>query len=223
MDKLGKLSLNFGSAVLPPPITSKKKQRDSADLTNSFNGLGLDENSALLGSLQSINIGQKKHLSEDKLEESKKLDEIVRLLRKYGTEGFPERIVGRKGHYGEGELNIFAEWLERMGYGNTGHRIERETKLEFNIRYLAHEVNKGVSLEKLIDDMYPFREIDQDYEKFRQDVITALYNTLTGEQAGDFGGRKKKTKKSKKSKKNKKSCKARKSRRRNRKYKVNLI
>lgn len=233
MDKLSKLPLNFGSAasaVLPPPITGKKKPRDySADLTNSFNGLGFDEDSGLLMSFGENSLGEKKQLPDKHVtqQESEMLQEIVRLLRKYDTEDFPETIVGRKGYAGEGELNIFAQWLKSMGYGDIGERKNTKggANIEFNIRYLAREVNyRGVSLEDLIKDMFGLSKPGQNYGDFRGDVIIALYNTLTGKQPvyseamqeeEHTGGRKK----SRRNKKKKKSRKARKTRRCKKKYK----
>ena len=228
MNKFRTLASNFSSAaVLPPPITGKKKPRD---LTNSFNSLELDEGSGLPMSFGEISLGEKKQQLDENvmLQESEMLQEIDRLLRYYNRVDFPETIVGRKGYAGEGELNIFAQWLRYYGYGDIGERKNTKggANIEFNIRYLAYEVNKGTSLEDLIEDMFGLSKPGQNYGDFRGDVIIALLNTLQNkrpvyseamqeEEEEHTGGRKK----SRRNQKKKKSRKARKTRRCKKKYK----
>ena len=235
MEKFRNLASNFSSAaVLPSHITGKKKPRDSADLTDSLNSLELDEGSGLPMSFGEISLGEKKQQLDENvmLQESEMLEEINRLLRYYNTVGFPETIVGRRGYAGQGELNIFAQWLRYYGYGDIGERKNEkgQTKLEFNIKFLAHQVKTGVLLEELIREMFLFCERGQNYGDFRGDVMTALYNTLTGKlpvyseatQEDDEeskGGRKK----SRRNQKKKKSRKARKTRRCKKKYKKEKV
>ena len=233
MEKIRNLASNFSSAaVLPPPITGKKKTRDSADLTDSLNSLELDEGSGLPMSFGNIDLGQKKQQVDNSvlLQESDMLEEIDSLLRKYGTDGFPETIVGKQEFHGEGELNIFAQWLRSMGYGDIGERKNEKggANVEFNIRYLANEVNRGTtSLEELIQDMFRLAEGGTNYETFRGDVIIALLKTLQEKRPvysedimdEDKGGRKK----SRRNQKKKKSRKARKTRRCKKKYKKEKV